>query len=142
MPTVLVTGATGYIGGRLVPELLAAGHEVRCLARNPAKLDDEQWRDRVEVVPGDVTDGPSLVAAMEGADVAYYLVHSMGGGTDFSAHDREAATCFRDAAATSGLSRIVYLGGLGRDDDPSLSRRLQTRHEVGRVLADGPVPVV
>jgi len=140
--TVLVTGATGYIGGRVVPELLRAGHTVRCLARTPAKLDDEPWRDRVEVVRGDVTDAASLATAMEGADAAYYLVHSMGGDVDFSARDREAATTFRQAAAEAGLSRIVYLGGLGRDDDPTLSRHLGSRHEVGRVLADGPVPVV
>ena len=121
MSTVLVTGATGYIGGRLVPELLAAGHTVRCLARNPAKIGDEEWADRVEVVRGDVTDAASLEGAMDGVDAAYYLVHSMGGGADFSARDREAAATFRDAAARSSIERIVYLGGLGRDDDPTLS---------------------
>ena len=142
MSTVLVTGATGYIGGRLVPELLAAGHTVRCLARNPAKIGDEEWADRVEVVRGDVTDAASLAGAMDGVDAAYYLVHSMGGGTDFSARDREAAATFRDAAARASIERIVYLGGLGRDDDPNLSRHLQSRHDVGRVLADGPVPVI
>ncbi|MDX6326286.1 MAG: hypothetical protein QOK15_2640, partial [Nocardioidaceae bacterium] len=138
---VLITGATGYIGGRLVPELLDAGYEIRCLVRNPAKVSDEVWSDRVEVVKGDVTDRESVVAAMEGMDAAYYLVHSMGASTDFSSRDREAATTFRDAAAETGLRRIVYLGGLGRDDDPHLSAHLQSRHEVGRVLADGPVPV-
>ena len=142
MSTVLVTGATGYIGGRLVPELLAAGHTVRCLARNPAKIGDEEWADRVEVVRGDVTDAASLEGAMDGVDAAYYLVHSMGGGTDFSARDREAAATFRDAAGRASIERIVYLGGLGRDDDPNLSRHLQSRHDVGRVLAGGPVPVV
>jgi len=124
-----------------VPELLAAGYEVRCLARTPAKLSDEAWSDRVEVARGDVTDSTSLTAAMRGIDAAYYLVHSMGATTDFSAHDRQAATTFREAAAAAGLSHIVYLGGLGGDDDPTLSAHLQSRHEVGRVLADGPVPV-
>jgi uncharacterized protein YbjT (DUF2867 family) len=141
MATILVTGATGYIGGRLVPELLDAGHRVRCLARTPSKLDDEQWSDRVDVVRGDITDRGSLDEALDGIDVAYFLVHSMGGAADFDDEDRKAATCFREACAAAGVERIVYLGGLGRDDDPALSRHLRSRHEVGRVLADGPVPV-
>ncbi len=138
---ILVTGATGYIGGRLVPELLDAGHDVRCLVRSPAKLDDETWRDRVEIVKGDLSDADSLLPALEGIDSAYYLVHSMGGSADFVAQDREAAAAFRDAAAKAGVRRLVYLGGLGRDDDPKLSIHLKSRHEVGRVLAEGPVPV-
>ncbi|HRW36839.1 MAG: SDR family oxidoreductase [Acidimicrobiales bacterium] len=141
MAHVLVTGATGYIGGRLVPELLAAGHRVRCLARTPSKLDDQPWRAEVEVIRGDVTDPASLASAMEGVDVALFLVHSMGGPADFDATDRQGAACFRDAAAEAGVGRIVYLGGLGRDDDPDLSRHLRSRHEVGAVLAAGPVPV-
>ncbi|HEX6238901.1 MAG TPA: NAD(P)H-binding protein, partial [Acidimicrobiales bacterium] len=141
MAVILVTGATGYIGGRLVPELLAAGHEVRCLARSPSKLDDVPWRSRVEVVAGSVTDERSLGEAMREADVAYYLVHSMGASPAFEEEDRRAAACFRDAAASAQLGRIVYLGGLGRDDDPALSRHLRSRHEVGRVLAAGSTPV-
>jgi uncharacterized protein YbjT (DUF2867 family) len=141
MGLVLLTGASGYIGGRLVPELLAAGHRVRCLARTPSKLDDQAWRDEVEVVAGDVTDRSSLDAALAGCEHAYFLVHSMGGPADFDEEDRRAAACFRDAAADAGVRRIVYLGGLGRDDDPALSRHLRSRHEVGQVLADGPVPV-
>jgi len=139
---VLVTGATGYIGGRLVPELLAAGHSVRCLARTPGKLRDEEWFEQVEVVRGDVTDAASLAPAMDGIDAAYFLVHSMGGSDDFAATDRAAADAFQRAAAEAGVARIVYLGGLGRDDDPTLSHHLQSRHEVGRVLAAGPVPVI
>ncbi len=136
-----MTGATGYIGGRLVPELLDAGHEVRCLARTPGKLDDAAWRDRVEVVRGDLTDRDSVRSAFAGIDAGYFLVHSMGGADDFAAQDREAAATFRDAAADAGAGLLVYLGGLGNDDDPDLSPHLSSRHEVGEVLADGPVPV-
>jgi uncharacterized protein YbjT (DUF2867 family) len=139
--SILVTGASGYVGGRLVPELLAAGHTVRCLVRNPDKLSDAPWRDRVEVVRGDVTDAASLDEAFPGIDVAYFLVHSMGGSASFDEVDQQAAACVRDAAARAGTGRLVYLGGLGRDDDPSLSEHLHSRHEVGRRLADGPVPV-
>ncbi len=141
MAIVLVTGASGYIGGRLVPELLAAGHQVRAMARTPAKLADASWRDDVEVVEGDVTDPASLDRALAAVDVAYYLVHSMGGAAAFDEADRDAAATFRDAAARAGVGHIVYLGGLGVDDDPTLSRHLRSRHEVGRVLADGEVAV-
>lgn len=141
MPSILVTGATGYVGGRLVPELLAAGHRVRCLARTPAKLADAPWRDRVEVVQGDVDDAGSLARAFEGIDVAYHLIHSMGGPASFEEADRRAAASIASAAQEAGVRRLVYLGGLGRDDDPTLSRHLRSRHEVGRVLAAGTVPV-
>ena len=93
---ILVTGATGYVGGRLVPELLDAGMEVRCLVRSPAKLDDRPWTERVEVVQGDVTDASTLAPAMAGVDAAYFLVHGMGTASDFSARDREAAATFRE----------------------------------------------
>lgn len=140
---VLVTGATGYIGGRLVPELLEAGHEVRCAARTPAKLDSLPWRDDVEVVQADAADRASIVEAMAGCQAAYYLLHSMGtsGDEDFADRDRSLAETFRDAAAEAGLDQIVYLGGLGVDDDPDLSPHLSSRHEVGRVLAEGSVAV-
>jgi uncharacterized protein YbjT (DUF2867 family) len=137
---VLVTGATGYIGGRLVPELLARGHEVRCAARTPAKLDGRTWRDQVEVAKVDVFDRDSLDAAAAGCDAVYFLVHSMDGADSFAERDRQAAANVRDACAAAGVSRIVYLGGLGRESD-DLSEHLRSRHEVGRVLADGPVPV-
>jgi uncharacterized protein YbjT (DUF2867 family) len=137
---VLVTGATGYIGGRLVPELLARGHDVRVLARTPAKLDDRPWRGQVEVVRGDVFDPDSLDRACEGMEALHYLVHSMDGERGFADRDRTAAANVRDAAARAGVRRLVYLGGLG-DDDEELSDHLRSRHEVGRVLADGPVPV-
>ncbi len=141
MASVLVAGATGYVGGRLVPELLSAGHSVRCVVRDPNKLDDAFWRDRVEVVRGDVTDRASVDAALVGIDVVYYLVHSMGASGEFEQLDRTAAGIVADAASAAGTGRIVYLGGLGRDDDPHLSRHLGSRHEVGRVLAAGSTPV-
>ncbi len=138
---VLVTGATGYVGGRLVPELLAAGYRVRCLARSPAKLDDRPWRADVEVVAGDVEEPGSLGPALEGVTAAYYLVHSMSAGSGFDERDRAAAATFRDAAAEAGVQQLVYLGGLGDDEEERLSHHLRSRHEVGEVLADGPVPV-
>ncbi|MEU9606049.1 SDR family oxidoreductase [Streptomyces sp. NPDC048057] len=138
----LVTGATGYIGGRLVPELLAAGHQVRCLARTPAKLRDHAWADRVEVVRGDVTDPASVAEAMRDVDVAYYLVHALGTGRDFEATDRRAARVFGERARAAGVSRIVYLGGLTPRGVPerSLSPHLRSRAEVGRILLDSGVP--
>jgi uncharacterized protein YbjT (DUF2867 family) len=139
---VLVTGATGYIGGRLVPELLAAGYRVRVLARTPAKLAGEPWRSDVEVVGGDAGDEEAVAGALAGASAAYYLVHSMGGADDFAHRDRAAAAAFRAAAdRTAGLEQIVYLGGLGDPRQADLSPHLASRHEVGRVLAAGAVPV-
>jgi uncharacterized protein YbjT (DUF2867 family) len=136
---ILVTGATGYIGGRLVPKLAAAGHRVRALARDCVRL-----RDRfpgVEVVEGDVFDRESIERALAGVRVAYYLVHSMAeGGGDFAARDREAAAIFATAARRAGVARIVYLGGLG-EEGKDLSHHLASRHEVGAVLRAGGVPV-
>jgi uncharacterized protein YbjT (DUF2867 family) len=137
---VLVAGATGYIGRRLVAELVAGGHEVRCLARTPAKLDAETWRASVDVVTGDVLDRDSLIAAFRGVDAAYYLVHSIGSDADWQRRDRTAAENFRDAAADAGVAQIIYLGGLGDDAGGALSPHLASRHEVGRVLGSGPVP--
>lgn len=136
---VLVTGATGYVGGRLVPALLQRGHQVRCLARDPAKLDLHPWRDQVEVVAGDVLEASTLTPAMAGCEAAYYLVHSMGESGHFPVQDLRAARNFREAAAGAGLERIVYLGGLGGGDD--LSEHLSSRHRVGKELAAGPTPV-
>ncbi|MEV5978445.1 SDR family oxidoreductase [Streptomyces sp. NPDC052114] len=138
----LVTGASGYIGGRLVPELLEAGHRVRCLARSPGKLRDHPWADAVETVRGDVMDAESVAAALRGVDVAYYLVHSLGTGADFEAADRRAAEIFAAQAHACGVRRIVYLGGLTPRDVPehSLSPHLRSRAEVGRIFLDGPVP--
>lgn len=141
MPNVLVTGATGYIGGRLVPSLLEAGHTVRCLVRTPSKLASVDWADQVTVLEGDLEDGDSVRRAMDGCEAAYFLVHSMGGDGDFAAQDRAHAETFAGAAGqVETMRQIVYLGGLG-DDEDDLSPHLESRHEVGRVLAEGPVPV-
>ncbi|MEV0534891.1 SDR family oxidoreductase [Kitasatospora sp. NPDC050463] len=138
----LVTGATGYIGGRLVPELLAAGHSVRCLVRDPGRLRDHPWRPAVEATAGDVTRPTSLTGAFAGIDVAYYLVHSLGTGRDFEATDRAAARAFGEAAAREGVRRIVYLGGLHPAGVPvaELSPHLRSRVEVGRQLRAAGVP--
>ncbi|MFH8801926.1 SDR family oxidoreductase [Streptomyces sp. NPDC017936] len=141
-PLCLVTGATGYIGGRLVPELLAAGHRVRCLARSPERLRDHPWAGRAEVVRGDVTDAASVAEAMRGVDVAYYLVHALGTGEDFEETDRRAARIFGERARAAGVRRIVYLGGLTPAGVPEheLSPHLRSRAEVGRILLDSGVP--
>ncbi len=137
---VLVTGATGYIGGRLVPVLVNAGHTVRCVARDPARLTDRF--EGVEVVRGDVFDEASLTAAMHDVDVAYYLVHSMSDDRhDFTRSDRLAAERFGNAARNAGVDRIVFLGGLGVDE-VKLSRHLRSRHEVGAILRASGVPVI
>ncbi|WP_329377397.1 SDR family oxidoreductase [Streptomyces sp. NBC_01716] len=138
----LVTGATGYIGGRLVPELLDAGHRVRCLARTPEKLRDHVWAGRAEVVRGDVTDAGSVGDAMRGIDVAYFLVHSLGTGSGFERTDREAARIFAEQAHAAGVRRIVYLGGLAPVGVPerNLSPHLRSRTEVGRILLGSRVP--
>ena len=136
---MLVTGATGYVGGRLVPVLLAQDFEVRCLARTVAKLEAAPWRGAAEVVQGDI--GGELSSAMTGVDVAVYLVHSIGQGQGWSDREHSDAANFAEAAAQAGVRRIVYLGGLGRDDD-ALSEHLESRHEVGRVLASTGVEVV
>ncbi|MYW47600.1 DUF2867 domain-containing protein [Streptomyces sp. SID486] len=138
----LVTGATGYIGGRLVPELLAAGHRVRCLARSPGKLRDHPWAGETEVVRGDVTDAEAVAAAMRDVDVAYYLVHALGSGADFEETDRRAARVFGEQAKAAGVRRIVYLGGLAPAGVPEdqLSPHLRSRAEVGRILLASGVP--
>ncbi|MFF0410545.1 SDR family oxidoreductase [Kitasatospora sp. NPDC004745] len=137
----LVTGATGYIGGRLVPELLARGHAVRCLVRDPSRLRDQPWRATVETATGDVTRPDSLAGAFDGIDVAYYLIHSLGTGPAFEATDRAAARTFGAAAAAAGVRRIVYLGGLVPAHTPDgLSPHLRSRAEVGRILRDSGVP--
>ncbi|MGW6856713.1 SDR family oxidoreductase [Streptomyces xanthophaeus] len=138
----LVTGATGYIGGRLVPELLDAGHRVRCMARSPEKLRDHTWAGRAEVVRGDMTDTRSVADALRGIDVAYYLVHALNAGSGFEERDRAAARVFAEQAHAAGVGRIVYLGGLTPAGIPAreLSPHLRSRAEVGEILLAGAVP--
>ena len=131
-PLILLTGATGYVGGRLLAALESRGRRLRCIARRPEFLEPKVGR-AVEIVKGDVLEATSVARALEGVDVAYYLVHSMGTASDFEKEDREAAEIFGAAARQAGVSRIVYLGGLGRGED--LSLHLMSRQEVGRILA-------
>ena len=140
MPRVLLTGATGYVGGRLRPALEARGVELRCLVRRP-----EDFRGRVapstQIVPGDLLEPVTLAAAVEGVDTAYYLVHSMGSGEDFARRDRNAAANFGAAAKAAGVARIVYLGGLG-DPSAALSEHLRSRQATGDTLRASGVPVI
>ncbi len=138
-PLVLVTGATGYIGGRLVRTLHERGDQLRCMVRRP---DDVRTRSEpdVEIVRGDVSDPASLVDALEGVHTAYYLIHAMAGGDDFAREEREGAQNFARAAAAAGVRRIIYLGGLGRS--AALSEHLESRQEVGRILRDSGVLTV
>jgi len=137
---ILVTGATGYIGGRLVPRLLEAGYRVRLLIRGDAKrLAGRSWSEQVDIVQGDVLKPATLPAALEQVDAAYYLIHSMG-GKKFRQRDREAAQNFSKAAAAANIQQIIYLGGIGNERQ-QLSEHLQSRQETGEALRLGGVPV-
>jgi uncharacterized protein YbjT (DUF2867 family)/uncharacterized protein YndB with AHSA1/START domain len=143
--TVFIAGATGYVGGRLAPLLLAHGYTVHAGVRSPRKLSGRPWgaHPNLKALPADVTDKASLVAAMRGCRVAFYLVHSMGAGGDFAKADRDAASNMAQAAAEAGVERIIYLSGLGATEEegaPGLSEHLRSRSEVGRILSEGPVP--
>lgn len=140
-PRALVLGATGYLGGRLVPRLLNAGYRVRVLARHPERVAAFAWGDRVEVVAGDANDPDAVAEAVGDVDVLYYLIHSMMSGRSFEQTDRAVATTVADAAAEASVGRIVYLGGLHPDDAP-LSPHLRSRVEVGRILLDSGVPTL
>ncbi|MFI7676269.1 SDR family oxidoreductase [Actinophytocola sp. NPDC049390] len=136
----VVFGATGYIGGRLVPALLDGGHDVRAVARDTGKLAETPWRNRAEVVRADLADVESVRAALDGQDVVYYLVHSLQ-RKDFVDHDRELATTLAKAAHDVGVTRIVYLGGITPDGE-ELSPHLASRREVGEILLASGVPTV
>ena len=138
-PITLLTGASGYVGGRLLPLLEARGIPVRCLARKP---DGIKRRDTTEVVRGDVLDAASLERAMQGVGTAHYLVHLMSGSKDFEREDRQAALNFATAAKKAGVDRIIYLGGLGDDADPKLSPHLRSRHEVGEILRQSGIQTI
>lgn len=137
---ILLTGATGYIGGRLVTRLEGAGHRIRCLARRPEYLQG-RFGPHVEVVRGDVLEPESLKDALKSVDAAYYLVHSIGASDEFEGLDREAAVNFGRAAREQGVKRIIYLGGLGAES-AGLSPHLRSRQLVGQTLATSGVPVI
>ena len=136
----LVTGASGYIGGRLVPELLAAGYPVRCMARDPGKLSDRPWSGEIEIAAADALDGTAVHQVLEGVDVAYYLIHSLGTDASFEQRDRDAAAIFAEAATSAGVTRIVYLGGITSGDSSGLSPHLRSRAEVADILLGSGVP--
>lgn len=138
---VLLTGATGYVGRRLLQQLESEGVPVRCLARTPAKL-AEEVAGTTEVVAGDVLDRSSLDAGLEGVSTAYYLVHLMASSSDFEKKDAEAAENFAGAARQAGVQRIIYLGGLGDAKTDKLSPHLKSRQEVGRILGSTGVEVI
>jgi len=137
---ILVTGATGYVGGRLVPRLLADGYRVRCLARDLSRLQGRPWLNQVDLAQGDMLKPDSLAAAMRDVQVVYYLVHSLGSGGDFSERDLVAARNCGHAARMAGVERIVYLGGLG-DPRADLSPHLRSRQHTGDALREAGIPV-
>lgn len=138
----LVTGATGYVGGRLVPRLLAAGHPVRVLARTPSKLTDVPWRADVEVAEGDLGDVDSLRRAFAGMAVVYHLVHAMGTSDDFVAEEARTAHNVVRAAREAGVQRLVYLGGLHPSNPDAWSTHLRSRIEVGEILLASGIPAI
>jgi len=137
----LVTGATGYIGGRMVPRLLDRGFAVRAMARNPDRLDGVDWHDRVEAVRGDLGEPDSLTAAFDGVDVVYYLVHSMGSAKDFVAEEARSARNVVAAAQRAGVRRLVYLSGL-HPSGVKLSPHLRSRVAVGDILLESGIDTV
>lgn len=137
----LVTGSTGYIGSRLIPQLIARGHTVRAMARKPDKLAAVPWRSDVEVTRADLTDPDSLHQAFAGVDVVYYLAHAMGTSADFVADEKRAATNVVEAARKAGVKRLVYLSGL-HPAGAQLSRHLQSRTAVGDILIDSGIETI
>ena len=136
---VLVLGASGYVGGRLVPRLLEAGYRVRCVARSPEKLAGNAWSSKVEIVKADLLDGDSLAEVFDGATFVFHLVHSMGKADEFAEADRTIAGNVATGAERAGVQRVVYLGGLGEVDDDT-SPHLRSRAEVGEILLASTVP--
>ena len=140
-PLLLLTGATGYVGARLLPLLEQQPIQLRCLARKPEVL-QSRVDATTQIAAGDVLDAHSLQQALEGVHTAYYLVHLMSSSSSFQKDDRQAAINFGQAALKSRVRRIIYLGGLGDDSDPQLSPHLRSRHEVGEILRDSGVETI
>ena len=138
--TILVTGATGYIGGRLVPRLLEEGRRVRVFVRSRDRVLSRPWAGQVEIVVGDALDAETAAAALEGVDAAYYLIHSLSAGQGFRELDLRAARHFGRAARQSGVRRIIYLSALG-DPQSNLSSHLRSRQECGAALRESGIPV-
>ncbi len=138
---ILVTGASGYIAGRLIPRLLERGYRVRAMARRPSQLAARPWRKRVELISGDTTVPASLTAALDGVHTAYYLIHNMQVGRGYTQVELEGAHSFASAAEGAGVNQIVYLGGLADPNDPHLASHLRSRMETGEMLRRGSVPV-
>lgn len=137
---VLITGATGYVGGRLIPRLLEAGYHVRVLARDPSRLQGRFWSNRVEVRVGDALKPDTLPTALAQVEAAYYLIHGMSDSADFYERDLKAARNFAQAARSAGVKQLIYLGGLG-DPQADLSPHLRSRQETGQALREAGVPV-
>lgn len=137
---ILVTGASGYIAGKLIPRLLEHGYKVRCMVRDSIKLADRTWRDQVEVVPANVSDKASLPAALAGIHSAYYLIHNMSSGHGYQREELESAHNFAQAAHQAGVEHIIYLGGLA-DPHHKIAPHLRSRIETGIALRQNQVPV-
>jgi uncharacterized protein YbjT (DUF2867 family) len=137
---ILVTGATGYIAGKLIPRLLNANYQIRALARDPLRLKCRSWYRHVEVVPGDVMNPSSLPSALEGVDTAYYLIHNMSSGHGYTERELEGARNFARAAEEAGVRHIIYLGGLA-DPEQEIAPHMRSRIETGLVLRQGKTPV-
>ena len=137
---ILVTGATGYIASRLIPRLLDSGYRVRCLARDPLRLQGRSWFNQVDIFQADVTTPDSLVRAFDGVDTAYYLIHNMSAGHGYTKIELDGARNFSSAAEAVGVQHIIYLGGLA-DPEQHIAPHMRSRIETGKVLREGKVPV-